>query len=57
MEEESVPLKLSKGVSTMTLGDDKTKVCHHHEICPYSIAALVDTLMKFMTFRLANFGK
>jgi hypothetical protein len=41
MEEESVPLKLSKGVSTMTLGDDKTKVCHHHEICPYSIAALV----------------
>ncbi|CAN6166737.1 unnamed protein product [Urochloa humidicola] len=25
MEEESVPLKLSKGVSTMTLGDDKTK--------------------------------
>jgi len=34
MEEESVPLKLSKGVSTISL-DDKTKVCYHHEICPH----------------------
>jgi len=34
MEEEIVPLKLSKGVSTMSLADDKTKVCFHYEICP-----------------------
>jgi hypothetical protein len=34
MEEYSVPLKLSKGVSTISL-DDKTKVCYHYEICPH----------------------
>jgi hypothetical protein len=34
MEEEIVPLKLSKGVSTMSLADDKTKVCFHYKICP-----------------------
>ena len=34
MEEGSVPLKLSKGVSTISL-DDKTKVCYHHEICQH----------------------
>jgi hypothetical protein len=45
MEEESVPLKLSKGVSTMSLVDDKTKVCLNNELCPYMhgrrLAALV----------------
>jgi len=34
MEEEIVPLKLSKGVSTMSLADGKAKVCFHYEICP-----------------------
>jgi hypothetical protein len=45
MVEESVPLKLTKGVSTMSLADDKTKVWLNNELCPYMhgrrLAALV----------------
>jgi hypothetical protein len=34
MEDETAPGKLSKGVSTMSLGDNKKKVCLNKGFCP-----------------------
>jgi hypothetical protein len=57
MEDESVPLKLSKGVSTMSLGDAKTKVCYHLKLCPSSFAAWVGYPYEISDVYNSKFGQ